>query len=321
MKQTDYTAAVAAVRYKETSLLGSAFLEQLIAAPTYADARRLLAEKGLAADGPSATAPVDGYMDDTWRYLSGLSADLKPLSFLIVGNDFHNAKAVIKCIVRSEDPAGLLLTPSLIPPRDLQSVITRKAFEELPDWLQKPAADGYELLTATMDGQLFDMAMDRAALITAQKMAADSGSAWCARLEALIAALTNVRVAYRLSERRMGKNPPEQALCPCPEWETEDLLAAVAQGPAGVSAFLLEHDGEDLADAYAQSPAALEKAADDRLLAVLKEAAWSPFGVEPLAAYYLARQIEWKNLRIILSAKHAGLPAEAIRERMRVLYG
>lgn len=321
MKQTEYTAAVAAIRYKETALLGAAFLEQLLAAPTYADVRRLLAEKGLSADSDAVTAPVDGYMDDTWRFLSELTDDLSPLSFLIVGNDFHNAKAVLKCIVRGEEPQGLLLTPCLIPPEQVRDALTRKAFDDLPDWLRQPAADGYELLTATMDGQLFDMAMDRAALETMRRMAAASGSDWCVRLAALTVALANMRIAYRLSERRMGQNPPEQALCPCPEWDTEDLRAAIAAGPAEVSAFWRERGEDDLADAYAQSAAALEKAADDRLLAVLKEAAWTPFGVEPLAAYYMARQIEWKDLRIILSAKHAGLPTQAIRERMRSLYG
>ncbi len=44
------------------------------------------------------------------------------------------------------------------------------------------------------------------------------------------------------------------------------------------------------------------------------------FGISPLAAYYVANEIEIKCLRIILSAKLSEASSEVIRERMRELY-
>ena len=44
------------------------------------------------------------------------------------------------------------------------------------------------------------------------------------------------------------------------------------------------------------------------------------FGTEPLAAYYLAKEAEIKNLRIISVCKESGTDRETITERMRKLY-
>lgn len=52
----------------------------------------------------------------------------------------------------------------------------------------------------------------------------------------------------------------------------------------------------------------------------LDEARRVSFGLAPLIAYYVARDAEIKNIRILLSCKRLGLPADQIRERMREAY-
>jgi V/A-type H+-transporting ATPase subunit C len=46
----------------------------------------------------------------------------------------------------------------------------------------------------------------------------------------------------------------------------------------------------------------------------------NPFGIGPLAAYILARDVEIKTVRIILAGKRNGLPDEMLRERVRETY-
>ena len=44
------------------------------------------------------------------------------------------------------------------------------------------------------------------------------------------------------------------------------------------------------------------------------------FGSEPLAAYFIAKEAEIKNLRILSVCKEFGANKETITERMRKLY-
>ena len=44
------------------------------------------------------------------------------------------------------------------------------------------------------------------------------------------------------------------------------------------------------------------------------------FGSEPLAAYFIAKEAEIKNLRILSVCKEFGADKETITERMRKLY-
>ena len=44
------------------------------------------------------------------------------------------------------------------------------------------------------------------------------------------------------------------------------------------------------------------------------------FGIEPLAAYYIAKEAEIKDIRILTVCKESGTDNTAITERMRKLY-
>ena len=53
---------------------------------------------------------------------------------------------------------------------------------------------------------------------------------------------------------------------------------------------------------------------------MLHFAALKAFGVEPLAAYFIAKETEIKNLRILVTCKEFGADNDIITERMRKLY-
>ena len=52
----------------------------------------------------------------------------------------------------------------------------------------------------------------------------------------------------------------------------------------------------------------------------VNKAKYTAFGIDPIIAYYVARDAEIKTVRIVLSAKINNLPADVIRERVRTLY-
>ena len=66
---------------------------------------------------------------------------------------------------------------------------------------------------------------------------------------------------------------------------------------------------------------ALEKLCDDALIQYAKQAKYISFGLEPLIAYAVAKQMEIKSARIILAGKKAGINEGLLRERVRETYG
>jgi V/A-type H+-transporting ATPase subunit C len=67
--------------------------------------------------------------------------------------------------------------------------------------------------------------------------------------------------------------------------------------------------------------AGLECLMDEDMLMFLRETIFVTFGVEPVLAYLWMKEVELKNLRTVLIAKHAGVSESEIKFHIRGLYG
>ena len=72
---------------------------------------------------------------------------------------------------------------------------------------------------------------------------------------------------------------------------------------------------------HGSSLTVFERACDNAVLAAAGKARSVPFGVEVVLGYLAAKESEWVAVRIIMSGRMAGMTADAIRERLRDLYG
>ncbi len=73
-------------------------------------------------------------------------------------------------------------------------------------------------------------------------------------------------------------------------------------------------------DALRESPSAFERYCDNKLMELIRPQKSNYFGIEPIAAYLLARENEIKTVRIILCGKRSGIDDGVIRERLRDMY-
>ena len=64
----------------------------------------------------------------------------------------------------------------------------------------------------------------------------------------------------------------------------------------------------------------LEKLCDNKRIEYIKDAKFVSFGLEPAAAFLIAKESESKNLRMILTGKISGTSKEVILERLRKTY-
>ena len=310
MSRTDYASAVAAVKTMESSLLTHSDIEQLINTNTLAEMKTLMDAK--------LTAPAT--MEEVWNMLSGYAPDNQALSILLYKNDFHNLKAVLKALLSGRDPANYYISPSNVPLSVLTEAFSAKDYELLPKYMRFTAEEAYELATRTLDGQLSDSLIDSAALRAMQESADASGSEFMKKYALLTAVCADIKTAYRCSIMMKQRQFLENAICGSADLDKETLVRAALAGTESLFSMLEATVYSEAASLLKEAPAQFEKWCDDIMIEHAESARLQAFGIEPLAAYYIAKETELKNIRILSVCKECGTDRLTITERMRKLY-
>lgn len=161
----NYLYAVANIRANELSLLSRADIDALIDAPDYKTALTLLDGKGYDTSfGSDYSAMLDGETEKTWSLIKSVAPSAEALDIFIVKNDFQNLKAVLKSEKTGDDAEKYLVSPSVIPKELLLKAVKERDFASLPDFISGAAEKCLEVITKTENGQLCDIAADRACL-------------------------------------------------------------------------------------------------------------------------------------------------------------
>lgn len=319
---TDYACAVARVRANELNLLSAADVEQLIAANDYKACMKRLEEAGWGeSDGVMDYAKyLEDHFAETWDLLVEVMEDIHELDLLLIRNDMQNLKAALKSIV-SQHVAKDLYTESTVYDKDdiLKAVETRE-WLDLPDFMREPAMEAYEVLTSTANGQLADAIIDKATLERIQYLGKKTKSPVLSELAERISATANIKTALRCANTGKSRDFMVRAISDCATVSKDKLVETALTGADAVLGYLEDTVYAEGAAKYKESTSAFEKWCDDLLMECVGKAKYTAFGIDPIIAYYVARDAEVKTVRIILSAKINGLPAELIRERVRALY-
>ena len=321
MKQTDYAYAVARIRANEGRLLTSAALDEVVNAPSYEAALELLRSRGWVQTGESeVSALIAAQSAQLWTLLKESVPDRNALRVLTALNDFYNLKAALKSILTDVDPSPYYVQPTALDLETLTDAMRRHAFDKLEEPLASTAKQAYEAATRTESGQSADVVIDAAALQNLFDQATSTDCALLADLLRFVCDSTNIKVAVRCARTGKDLSFIESAVGPCYHMDRQSLCLAAVKGEGELLSFLDAGNYRDGAAALRQSTTAFEKWCDDSLIDLCKQAKYEFFGFAPIAAYYYAKSTEIKTVRIILSAKQAGVANDIIRERVRKLY-
>ncbi|MCR5599144.1 MAG: V-type ATPase subunit [Ruminococcus sp.] len=313
MNGTKYANAVGAVRAMENTLLGKSDIDQLVNARSKAEVDSIIASKR------GSGANSDG-LAEVWAMLREYAPDCKELEILLYRNDFHNLKAVLKAIISNRDPQHYYISPSNVELPVLVDAINTKEYDNLPEYMRDTAAKAYELVTRTLDGQLSDSLIDADALKAMQKSAVRYGSDFMKRYANLLTVCADIKTAYRCSILNKSAQFMETAVCGSDELEKDALIKAALGGAESLFSFLEASHYSNAGALLKESTAQYEKWCDDVLIELAETARMQAFGAEPLEAYFIAKEAEIKNLRILSVCKEFGADKETITERMRKLY-
>ena len=321
-RELEYTYAVARVRANEQTLLSAADIEQLITAGDYKVTMQKLSDAGWGEikDIYNYASYIENYFAKTWDFLVEIMSDIHELDLLLVKNDMQNLKAALKQIVSQHDAKDLYVQSTVYDTETILKAVEERRWNDLPDFMQEPAKEAYEVLTETANGQLADAIIDKATLERIKFLGVESGSPVLAELAERMCATANIKTALRCANTGKSKDFVTRSLCNCDTISKDKLIEASLEGVDSVLKYLEESSYKEAGAKFKESTSAFEKWCDDILMECVKEARYTAFGIDPIIAYYVARDAEIKTVRIILSAKINNLPADVIRERVRALY-
>lgn len=312
--------SVGNVRAKEATLLKTNDLEQLASLSSEEQLLSALKDKGFG--GADMSGSIDEILkyetEQLWEYARVTAADFKVFYPLLIDNDYHNLKTIIKGVLSGKSYDKLMLHPSVIDTETVEKAIKEKQFSLLPEFCSLAAKEAYEVLARTSDAQLADAILDKSKMEAAIKMS-----------EGFIAEYVKIKVFYEniktlIKAAKFGKDRDfiERAVyCFVPA--LENLKIAALSGEKEVLERISAKDilgSREAIEQYEKSPSAFEKYVDEKLMETVRGAKRITMGPEVLMAYVLARLREIKEIGRLASGIRTNSGEATIRERLRMLY-
>lgn len=321
MKNRDYLFAVSAIRANELNLLKDSDMEQLINAPDYKKAVGILTEKGFGTpQGNNYSKMLDEEIEKTWKLINESAPEANALKTFIVKNDFQNLKAVLKAEMTGNEAEKYFVAPCVFDSEKMYKLISERKFNELPEFISETAKKVYDAIVKTGSGQLCDIITDAAAIEAIVSFAKESGDGLLIKYADEFCLLTNIKTALRAINTNKNRAFFEYAIAENSIIDKQQLIDGALKGRDEFLEMLSQKGLSKIVQAVENGTSAFEKYCDDELMAIMKKAKMTVFGISPLAGYFIARETEIKCLRIILSAKLSGVSNDIVRERMRELY-
>ena len=329
--KTVYAYSVARVKAMETRLLEQSQFERMINSNSAEEALKVLSESDYAA----AVAELEdihnfeAMLADELQYAYNVVIKIAPqpelIGMLALRYDVHNLKVLFKANFLGVKSDLLIPVGSLDLTR-LENIVAEGDFRDLPEKLRRASDKITEDFLVNRDPQIIDLTLDR---VLYDQLICDAREKNATFLENLFTRqidLINLKTLVRVKHMGMGHDFLRSALLPHGSISAERLTAMIEEPLESVISMLAISDYADLVGegirewADKGSASHLEKLSDDYITAYLREGKWEPFGVEPLVGYLWAKEIEIKNIRIVLVGKINQLPSDSIRERIRDVY-
>lgn len=326
MPTKSYAYAVGNVRAKESALLKKQDIEQLLSSDSVSQAAVFLKDKGFGyADTPAATDTVlRDEEQKLWEYVASVAPDFSVFEAFIIGNDYHNIKAIFKGIAVSADYSRLLLHPTTVDAKKIEKAAREQDFSLLPEFMGEAAKQAYEALIKIGDPQMCDAVLDASLLNYKLNAANNIKIPMLSEIIRTTVFYDNIKAAIRCARANKSGDFCDICLVDTDVLSKKRLKEAVLKGTDEVLSLLegvSAYKGAEAVQAFKASPAEFERFADNLLMSVAVKAKYIAVGAEPLIAYLLAKLAEIKVCRIVINGIATGEEQSKTREMLRELYG
>ena len=322
MRETDYAYAVARIRCNELKLLSKADMEQLLALSSAQDCIKRLTDKGYGKNGEvysNERELLKAESENAWALINEIAPDKSNFDSLKVGNDYHNLKAVLESFILGQNYESLMIYPVTVEPSVMNEAFKNRDFSSLDARMAQAAENAYTVMVEERDSQRGEAIIDKACMEETLERAKGCGEV-LEKLAEHKTVTTDIKIAMRCALTKKPMSLLKASLAQCDKLNINELAAAAVESPAAVLEWLSSNGFEDAAEKLRDGMSAFEKWCDEKMRDIISPAKYRSLGPDPLAAYLVAKELEIRSARIILSGKRNGIDSEKLRTRLRELY-
>ena len=322
--------ATAMTRSNEKKLLTSEQFRSMIDSGSIDDICRIIQDAGYGSDSePFKPATYQKILSDRELNLFDdtlkMGKEFEVLDVLNLVNDYHNIKVLLKAEALGIDRSDILLNTGNIPAEKMTEYV-RDRSKMLSEDMLKAVLEASETHARTKDPQLIDFICDKYCFIEMNKIAEKCGNEFVKGYVKIKIDASNLKTYARV--KAMGQPWTYFNEVFIEGGEIDTLLYQRAYNE-DVAQFGSHFKGTLLYDAATigredldktGSFTMFEKLCDDAVVEYAKGGKEISFGIEVVFAYYVAKQIEMTNIRVLMAGKLANMNPETIQERMRKTY-
>ncbi|WP_303754035.1 V-type ATPase subunit [Enterococcus sp. S86.2] len=328
MKQDLYHQLNPYVRLKETEILAPSFYEQLISSDLPKIKELLNATvygKYLTTDFPNNfDAVLNQELLASYRELVERAPVPEVIFIFTMRFTLHNLKVLTKAHYIGENYDYLYLPDGFYALDELKHAIETGKSAVLPPSILKSINEVREYLAESAILQGIDVIYDRRFLKEQRRLGEELGYPELLKEIITFIDLTNIITALRCLLQKRSQAFLTAVLSSSGSISKETYLDFAKLDISALKEYLLASEyGDLLAPAISGEKidfAKLDTIKDNRLTEMFASAQTEAFGPLPLLAYLNAKEIETKNLRLIITGKKSGFTNEQIKERMRITY-
>ncbi len=325
MPQLSIPYAVGRISVLKKDALDTSRLERLLSAPSLREAQRALSEIGWeSGEGLDYEQLSLQRVEKACKLVRDLSPEPEITDCFLLRYDIHNLKMLLKARCLGERPAYLSECGTL-PISRLAHDVTDHTYKDLPSILAQAMTELEKRLAVQTDAMEIDVVLDHALYDMIFEKLSGKHVPVVRRFFQAKVDLVNALMVLRTRTLDKDETLLKRILLKKGTYSTDTWLKAAESSEKLPK--LLDAYGKHVVIA-AQAAVldsgklpALEKAMDDYLLSLFTPYRIASLSLEPIIGYLLAVEREAAAVRLILAGKANGFPQEAIRERMRELYG
>ena len=327
MDRENFIQSSVRIRHAEKKLLTKQQLQRLADAKNLEDAIKLLNETSYSSELSKLDRPenyeqvLSEVLNKTYKEAMEISPEKSLVEILSCKYDYHNLKVLVKENILKEkfDSMYCMLDGNEI-----------EAFRELAlkndEGLSKDFKECLDFFETTKDPQDIDIFIDKKYFEKVLSLAEEFKLEMITEYFKAMIDFINLRTFIRCRKQNQVKETLEQVLIKGGDIETDKILDMFYEDieilPIKLKAYKIGRVLSKIVEEYKNTNSlnSFEKSMDDYLVEIVRKAKSIHYGAEVIFSFLFAKELEIKNLRLILVGKVNGLSADFIKERLREVY-
>ncbi len=327
MDRENFIQSSVRIRHAEKKLLTKQQLQRLADAKNLEDAIKLLNETSYSSELSKLDRPenyeqvLSEVLNKTYKDAMEISPEKSLVEILSCKYDYHNLKVLVKENILKEkfDSMYCMLDGNEI-----------EAFRELAlkndEGLSKDFKECLDFFETTKDPQDIDIFIDKKYFEKVLSLAEEFKLEMITEYFKAMIDFINLRTFIRCRKQNQVKETLEKVLIKGGDIETDKILDMFYEDieilPIKLKAYKIGRVLSKIVEEYKNTNSlnSFEKSMDDYLVEIVRKAKSIHYGAEVIFSFLFAKELEIKNLRLILVGKVNGLSADFIKERLREVY-